>query len=99
MQQRKTSLTLSKRTFLSSVRIRNKGAERESKREGVSVAHRVGSNLSEENMNEILPTALDFIDRIECKFNQAGLLTYPDFVVWKGLETSLDVQQLRSGLI
>jgi len=64
----------------------------------VSVGYKGGSNLRKEKMNEILPTLLEFIDRIGYKFGQAGTLTYPDFVVWKGFEMYLDVQRLRSGI-
>ena len=68
----KITFTRSKRVFLSSVGIRNrignKGAVRESKIEGISMVHEVSSNLREENMNKILPTMLDFINQIRCKF-------------------------------
>ena len=84
---------------MNSTRIRsgiiNKSTGRESKREGASVVCKVGRNLSKEKMNEILPTLLEFIDQIGYKFGQAGTLTYPDFVVWKGFEIYLDLQRLR----
>ena len=59
----------------------------------------VSSNLRKENIDETLVLILDFIHRIGHKFSQADLLTCLDFVMWKGLETSIDMQRLRSGLI
>jgi len=43
-------------------------------------------------MNDILPPLMEMIDRVGYKVGQTGLLTYPDFVIWKGYETVIDIQ-------
>ena len=59
----------------------------------------VSSNLGEENMDEILRVALDFIYKVGYKFGQTGSLIHLDFIIRKRLENLLDTYQLRSALI
>ena len=43
-------------------------------------------------MNIMLVSLMEIIDRVGYKSDQAGLLTYPDYVIWKGVETYIDIQ-------
>ena len=46
----------------------------------------------------ILATWVDTIDKLGYKIRQASLLTYPDYVIFKGFEIVIDIQRIRYGL-
>jgi len=60
--------------------------------------YRLSSNLWVEKMNDTLALLMEIINRVGYKSDQAGLLTYPDYVIWKGVETYIDIQQIRAEL-
>ena len=49
-------------------------------------------------MNDTLAPLMEIIDRVGYKSSQAGLLIYQDYVIWKGVETYIDIQRIRAGL-
>ena len=71
---------------------------RKSKKESVSVAYRLISNLWEEKIDDFAVTIMNMIDRVGYKIGETGLLTYPDYVIWKGFETIIDIHWIRAGL-
>ena len=46
----------------------------------------------------MLAPLIVLIDKIGYKTSQAGLLTYPEYVIWKGAETFIDIQWIRAGI-
>ena len=79
-------------------KIRNSYILRKSKKESVGMAYRLIGNLWEEKMDDFAVTMIDMIDRVGYKIGETGLLTYPDYVIWKGFETVIDIRQIRAGL-
>ena len=73
-------------------KIRNSCILRKSKKESVGVAYRLISNLWEEKMDDFAVTMMDMIDRVGYKIGETGLLTYPDYVIWKGFKTVIDIR-------
>ena len=51
-----------------------------------------------DKMELTLETLVQIIDKLEYKIGQASLLTYPDFVILKGIETVIDIQHMRYSL-
>ena len=49
-------------------------------------------------MDKVLTPLRDFIDWIGYAGGKSGSLTHLQFVLWKVVETSLDVKRLRTGL-
>ena len=62
------------------------------------MVYRLISNLWEEKMDDFAVTMMNMIDRVGYKIGETGLLTYPDYVIWKGFETDIDIQRIRAGL-
>ena len=50
-------------------------------------------------MKEALIPLIEFVEQIGHKSGKASSLTHPKFVLWKEVETLLDIKQLRVGLI
>ena len=71
---------------------------RKSKLESVGMVYRLISNLWEEKINDFAVTIMDMIDRVGYKIDETGLLTYLDYVIWKGFETVIDIRRIRAGL-
>ena len=41
---------------------------------------------------------MNLIEKFDYKLEQASLLTHPDFISWKKVETATDMLQIRVGL-
>ena len=65
----------------------------------VGMRQQLISDLKDKKIEEALVPLIEFIERIECACSHASSLKHLEFVLWKGIETSLDIKQLRAVLI
>ena len=49
-------------------------------------------------MEEVLAPMIKLIDKIGYRFGHDGLMTCPGQVIWKGIETALDMHRIDKGL-
>ena len=76
----------------------DKCIERTKKCESAGVVGRVIRNRLVKKMCDMLVLLIVLINKIGYKTGQAGLLTYLEYIIWKGTETFIDIQWIRAGI-